>query len=45
MAEQRDEWAEGRRYLGLDVPAKSEAVTTDVAEEETDDLTLRALTA
>ena len=44
LAEQHDEWAEGRRYLGLDVLAKSQAVTT-TETEETDDITLQALTA
>ena len=28
LAEQHDEWAEGRRYLGLDVLARSQAVET-----------------
>ena len=28
LAEQHDEWAEGRRYLGLDVLARSQAVNT-----------------
>ena len=44
LAEQHDEWAEGRRYLGLDVLARSQAVDThhveEVAEPE-----LQALTA
>jgi putative transposase len=44
LAEQHDEWAEGRRYLGLDVLAKSQAVDTH-AEEVTHDLTLQAITA
>jgi transposase-like protein len=44
LAEQHDEWAEGRRYLGLDVLAKSQAVDTHV-EEVHDDLTLQAITA
>jgi putative transposase len=44
LAEQHDEWAEGRRYLGLDVLAKSQAVDTRI-EEVTDDLTLQAITA
>ena len=37
LAEQSDEWAEGRRYLGLDILAKSrlKRVTTD-PEEVTD---------
>jgi putative transposase len=41
LAEQHDEWAEGRRYLGLDVLARSQAIT--ISEEAT--LTLQALTA
>jgi putative transposase len=44
LAEQHDEWAEGRRYLGLDVLAKSQAVDTH-REEVPDDLTLQAITA
>ncbi len=44
LAEQHDEWAEGRRYLGLDVLAKSQAVDTHI-EEVPDDLTLQAITA
>ena len=43
LAEQHDEWAEGRRYLGLDVLARSQAVDTVV--EEVPDPELRALTA
>ena len=33
LAEQHDEWAEGRRYLGLDVLAKSQTINTAPAEE------------
>jgi putative transposase len=44
LAEQHDEWAEGRRYLGLDVLAKSQTVDTHT-EEVTEDLTLQAITA
>ena len=45
LAEQHDEWAEGRRYLGLDVLAKSQAVDT-ATEEVTNELTtIAALTA
>ena len=44
LAEQHDEWAEGRRYLGLDVLTRSQAVTS-AETEETDDITLQALTA
>ena len=38
LAEQHDEWAEGRRYLGLDVLAKSRlslVSTTDTEQEDT----------
>jgi transposase-like protein len=45
LAEQHDEWAEGRRYLGLDVLARSQAVTHTNTEEVTDELTLQAITA
>ena len=45
LAEQHDEWAEGRRYLGLDVLAKSQAVDNHTEQEVTDELTLKALTA
>jgi len=44
LAEQHDEWAEGRRYLGLDVLARAQAVDTQHAEEVTTDLELQALT-
>ena len=43
LAEQHDEWAEGRRYLGLDVLTRSQAVDT-IAEEVTEP-ELQALTA
>lgn len=43
LAEQHDEWAEARRYLGLDVLAKSRTVPT--GEEVTDQPILQALTA
>jgi transposase-like protein len=33
LAEQHDEWAEGRRYLGLDVLAKAQAVGQPTTEE------------
>ncbi len=44
LAEQHDEWAEGRRYLGVDVLARSQAVTT-TTEEVAGELTLQAITA
>jgi putative transposase len=31
LAEQHDEWIEGRRYLGLDALARAQAVTTETA--------------
>ena len=43
LAEQHDEWAEGRRYLGLDVLARAQAVDNIAVEEVTADL--QALTA
>jgi transposase-like protein len=45
LAEQHDEWAEGRRNLGLDVLARAQTVTTHHAEEVPHELTLQALTA
>nr|WP_313315480.1 IS256 family transposase [Dietzia maris] len=48
LAEQHDEWAEGRRYLGLDVLTRAQAVdttTTTVVEEEVNETELQALTA
>jgi transposase-like protein len=44
LAEQHDEWAEGRRYLGLDVIARAQAVATST-EEVTDEPSIQALTA
>ncbi len=50
-AEQHDEWTEGRRYLGLDVLARSrmtvvpEPSTTDNSSEVTTDNDLPALSA
>jgi putative transposase len=44
LAEQHDEWAEGRRYLGLEALAKSQAVTSPETEAS-NDITLQALTA
>jgi putative transposase len=43
LAEQHDEWAEGRRYLGLDVLAKSQ--TLDTVNEEVTEPSIQALTA
>ncbi len=47
LAEQHDEWAEGRRYLGLDVLTKSQAVgtTNDADPEEVTDPGLQAISA
>ena len=44
LAEQHDEWAEGRRYLGLDVLTRAQTVDT-TTEEVTDQLTIQAITA
>src|SRR4051812_5071169 len=44
LAEQHDEWAEGRRYLGLDVLAKSQVVD-NTPEEEVSQPAIQALTA
>jgi putative transposase len=47
LAEQHDDWAEGRRYLGLDVLARSRIalITTEQTATEKEDLTPAALTA
>ena len=52
LAQQHDDWIEGRRYLGLDVLARSrialintEETTTEEATTEKEDLTPAALTA
>jgi putative transposase len=47
LAEQHDDWAEGRRYLGLDVLARSRTalINTDQDNEQKEDLTPAALTA
>jgi hypothetical protein len=45
LAEQHDEWAEGRRYLGLDVLARAQAVDTAVTDKEVAEPELQALTA
>ena len=45
LAEQHDEWIEGRRYLGLDVLTRSRTDTpTDSVTEDTEEVT-PALTA
>jgi putative transposase len=43
LAEQHDEWAEGRRYLGLDVLTRAQAVDTHT--EEVSEPDLQAITA
>ena len=46
LAEQHDEWIEGRRYLGLDVLTRSRATsTTDTEPTEQEETTPAALTA
>ncbi len=36
LAEQHDEWAKGRRYLGLDIITRAQAVTTETPQEAID---------
>ena len=43
-AEQHDEWAEGRRYLGLDVLTRSQAVAATI-DEKVSEPALEALTS
>jgi putative transposase len=47
LAEQHDEWAEGRRYLGLDVLTRCRLcpLTADTTEEVTTQTTIPALSA
>jgi len=45
LAEQHDEWTEGRRYLGLDVLARAQAVDTTTTPEEVATAEPQALTA
>ncbi|RBO78297.1 IS256 family transposase [Nocardia puris] len=44
LAEQHDEWIEGKRYLGLEVLARARATTTDEPDEQ-EDTTPAELTA
>jgi putative transposase len=45
LAEQHDEWAEGRRYLGLDILTRAQALDTTPAKEVNDEPTPQSLTA
>ena len=46
LAEQHDEWTEGRRYLGLDVLARCRIrPVADPATEITEEVTIPALSA
>jgi putative transposase len=45
LAEQHDEWTEGRRYLGLDVLARSRITLAPAITEVTTDNSLQALSA
>jgi putative transposase len=45
LAEQHDDWIEGRRYLGLDVLAKSRITLIETTEEVTSDTDIPALSA
>jgi putative transposase len=44
LAEQHDEWTEMRRYIGLDILAKSRTATTP-ATSTAEEVTLTAITA
>ncbi len=35
LAEQTDEWTEGRRYMGLELLAKTRLITVDTAQHDT----------
>ncbi len=47
LAEQHDDWVEGRRYLGLEVLARSRIalINTEQTTDKQEDLTPAALTA
>ena len=46
LAEQHDEWAEGRRYFGLDLLTRCRTATDPVPDTETEEvLELQAITA
>jgi transposase-like protein len=45
LAEQHDEWAEGRRYLGLEVLARAQAVDSHPTDQEVTTPAIQALTA
>ncbi len=45
LAEQHDDWIEGRRYLGLDVLARSRLTIIDTPEEADTDTDIKALSA
>ena len=45
LAEQHDEWTEGRRYLGLDVLARCRIRPVPHADATTEEVTIPALSA
>ena len=45
LAEQHDDWIEGRRYLGLEVLAESRLTIITDPQETTTDTDLKALSA
>jgi putative transposase len=45
LAEQHDEWTEGRRYLGLDVLARCRLRAVDDTDKTTEEVTIPALSA
>ena len=45
LAEQHDEWTQGRRYLGLDVLARCRLRPVPDTEDSTEEVTIPALSA
>ena len=45
LAEQHDEWTEGRRYLGLDVLARCRIRPVTGTDSDTEEVTIPALSA
>ena len=45
LAEQHDEWTEQRRYIGLDVLAKSRLTLINTPTEPDQEVTIPAITA
>jgi transposase-like protein len=45
LAEQHDEWTEQRRYIGLDILAKSRLTLIDTTNDNDQEVTIPAITA